>query len=147
MLDQMHDMRRRGFTMPDIAARTGVSERTVRRYVRGVEPKLERPEPEKLDLTRWCIERSQVLRRIAKITVLDMDHVIRTIHAQLAKLDPETRKWLEADEEARFEFLHKIVWRRAARAIGNQRSIDRFREQFGGMGIEFQEEDDPPDEG
>ena len=129
-LDQMITLRRRGFTTADVAARVGCSERTVRRYTRGVNPQLTPPDPGELDLTRWCIEKSQALRTQAKFDVSGMDRVIRTIHAELAKLDPDTRKWLQADEGARWEFLTTMVWKVAIRTIQDQRAIDEFCKQF-----------------
>ena len=45
-LAQMVSLRRDGLTMKAIADRVGVSERTVRRYVRGVEPDLRLPSRE-----------------------------------------------------------------------------------------------------
>ena len=43
LIERMVALRRDGFTMKAIAAKVGVSERTVRRYVRGVEPNIKMP--------------------------------------------------------------------------------------------------------
>ena len=55
LLDRMVELRRQGFSHQQIAEKVQPSERTVRRYLQGVTPKLELPAaPKRVDVLQRC---------------------------------------------------------------------------------------------
>ncbi len=122
LLDQMVSLRRDGFTMKAIAEKVGVSERTVRRYVRGVEPDIRMPsELDSNELTDGFYD--QVLasrRRIVAIASEDwaepvelgmeaVDSAMKSLRELLAGMEIVSIRKLGADESLRDEFFREFM--------------------------------------
>ena len=118
----MVSLRRDGFTMKAIAEKVGVSERTVRRYVRGVEPDIRMPsELDSNELTDGFYD--QVLasrRRIVAIASEDwaepvelgieaVDSAMKSLRKLLAGMENVSMRKLGADESLRAEFFRDFM--------------------------------------
>ena len=122
LLDQMVSLRRDGFTMKAIAEKVGVSDRTVRRYVRGVEPDIRIPsELDSDELTDWFYD--QVLasrRRVVAIAseywdepfelgLEAVDSAMKSLRKLLSGMEKVSIRKLGADEALRAEFFHDFM--------------------------------------
>ena len=122
VLDEMHRLRRSGYTNREIAEKVLRSERTVRRYVGDVEPDVKlRPDVSVAELMDWFHEKILDLRRaLIGIALSDWDEVFdlgveaidettRALRGRVQALDEITIKKIAADESYRDEFFMEFM--------------------------------------
>ena len=127
LIERMVAMRRDGFTMKAIAEACGVSERTVRRYVRGVEPKIKMPSELNSDeFTDWCYD--QVLAPF-EVGLDRVDASMKSLRELLAGMEPVSIRRLEADESLRAEFCQEFL-ADVARDWVAELNMERVRRRF-----------------
>ena len=155
LLDQMVSLRRDGFTMKAIAEKVGVSERTVRRYVRGVEPDIRMPsELDSNELTDGFYD--QVLasrRRIVAIASEDwgepvelgmeaVDSAMKSLRKLLAGMENVSIRKLGADESLRAEFFRDFMAHVMRDWVDILRTEHLFRELGWPSGVDEERPDD-----
>ncbi len=141
LLDRMVALRRQGFSHEQIAEKVQRSERTVRRYLRGVAPKLELPAvPKQVDVLARCSQ--LILHWLPKLQLdtQEVDLVLKKLRKTLAQKDPLTLEWLATDPRARGDFLVKEFLRSAMSDIRVRRDIERIKQELGGFDDEVEEE-------
>ena len=159
LLDQMVSLRRDGFTMKAIAEKVGVSERTVRRYVRGVEPDIRMPsELDSDELTDRFYDQVLEARRRIVATASELwdepvevgfeavDSAMKSLRERLAGMEKVSIRKLGADESLRAEFFHDFmthVRRDWIDELKTDRFLRDFALQFGG----YEEQPDDVDLG
>ena len=134
--------------MKDIAEKVGVSERTVRRYVRGVDPEIGMPSQLGSDeLTDGFFD--QVLaarRRIVKVGseylaepfelgFEAVDSAMKSLRKLLAGMEKVSIRKLAADESLRAEFFHEFMTHVRRNWVNELNTVRVFREldrKFGG---------------
>ena len=141
-------LRRDGFTMKVIAEKVGVSERTVRRYVRGVEPDIRMPsELDSDELTESFYD--QVLasrRRIVAIAseywaepfelgMEAVDSAMKSLRGLLAGMENVSIRKLGADDSLRAEFFHEFMTHVHRDWISELKTEHFFREFDGSSGV------------
>ncbi len=122
LLDQMVSLRRDAFTMEAIAEKVGVSERTVRRYVRGVEPDIRMPSALTSDeLTDRFYDQVLAHRRRIVATASAywnepfelgweaVDLAMKSLRERLAGMEKVSIRKLGADESLRDEFFDEFI--------------------------------------
>lgn len=148
LLDQMVSLRRAGFTMKDIAEKVGVSERTVRRYVRGVEPDIRMPsELTSNELTDCFYDQVLASRRSLVATASAyweepfelgweaVDSAMKSLRERLSGMEKVSIRKLGADESLRAEFFDGFmadVRRDWADELNTVRLWREFARQWGG---------------
>jgi len=122
MLERMAALRRDGFTMRAIAEEVGVSERTVRRCVRGVKAELRKPSERTLDdlvadfydqvfETRRALvtAASELWHEEFDLDIAALDAALKSLRDRLAMLDKVSLRRLIADESIRSKFLQEFM--------------------------------------
>ena len=141
LLDRMVALRRQGFSHQQIAEKVKRSERTVRRYLRGVAPKLELPAaPKRVDVLQRCTQLILLWLPKLKLDTQEVDIVLKKLRKTLEQKDPLTLEWLATDPRARRDFLVKEFLREAMSDIRERRDIQRIKEELGGFDDEVEEE-------
>lgn len=131
LLNQMVALRRQGFSHGEIAEKVERSERTVRRYTRGVSPHLERPpKREAVDVLAVCARSIIHHRAHLGLDMRETDQVIKALRKALEPLDPLTTEWLATDPQARRDLLTEFL-RDVRGEISAMRAIRRIEAEIG----------------
>ena len=161
LLDQMVALRRDGFTMKVIAEKVRVSERTVRRYVRGVEPDIRMPsELDSDELTESFYDQILACRRRIVATAAELwdeqfelgfeavDSTMKSLRKLLAGMEKVSIRKLAADESLRAEFFLEFMthvrqdW---VNELDTVRFLREFDRKFGGYGEQIYDGDLGPE--
>lgn len=141
LLDRMAVLRRQGFSHQEIAEKVQRSERTVRRYLRGVTPNLKLPTtPKRVDVLVACSKLVLLWRQRLDLSVQEVDIVMKGLRKALEWKDPLTLEWMATDPRARLDFLLKEFLRDAMSDINVRRDIQRIRDELGGFIEEVENE-------
>ena len=110
MVDQMVELRQKGFTSKDIAGQVGVSERTVKRYVSGVTPSLQRNltldhEEMLACLFRWVA----LLSRRLWLPFKDINKLAAELRQEVDELDDLVINLLRENERERKIFFIQFI--------------------------------------
>ena len=118
----MVSLRRDGFTMKAIAEKVGVSERTVRRYVRGVQPDIRMPSelgPDELTdgfydqvlatRRRIVASASEYFAEPFELGLEAVDLAMKSLRELLAGMEKVSIRKLGADQSLRAEFFHNFM--------------------------------------
>jgi len=163
VLDSMVSLRRQGFSMREIAKKVGRSERTVRRYVKDVEPHVEiRKHLDTTQLMDWFYDAVLAQRRLITaqagehwkesfdLGIEAVDSTMRLLRERLEAMEDITLTRLKTDEELRHQFFKEFIspviirWITGLNGDRMHKILDRT---FGPFGWEEADEDDPvPDE-
>jgi hypothetical protein len=142
----MVTLREQGFSHREIAEKVQRSERTVRRYTRGVRPQVAVPtKVKRVGVLAHCAQIILYGRDRLELTTQEMDFLFRMLRKTFEGRDPLTRDWLATDSRARVDFLVNEVLRPGMSDIKLRRWIEQFREQIGGG--EITDEEAPDDSG
>lgn len=110
LVNRMVTLRRQGFPHREIAEKVGCSERTVRRYTRGVTPQLELPrQHEPVDVLAVCVQSLLRQRTQLGLDTRETDQMIKALRRKLQPMDPLAIDWLATDPQARRDFLHEFL--------------------------------------
>ena len=140
LVNRMVALRRQGFSHLEIAKKVLRSERTVRRYLRGVSPRLELPTaPKRVNVLAWCSARIVAWRQRWKLTAQEVDSVIKRLRKTLDEKDPQTLQWFATDPEARREFLVEEFFPAALRDVDSDRQIQRVINELRACGAQINE--------
>ncbi len=143
LVNKMVTLRQQGFSHQEIAEKVQRSERTVRRYTRGVKPQVAVPTTaRRVDVLAHCAKIIVHGRERLQLTTQETDFLLRLLRKAFEGRDPLTRDWLATDSRARVDFLVNEVLRPGMSEIKLRRWIENFREQVGDGGFHH---DDPPD--
>ena len=146
LVNRMVTLRQQGFSHREIAQKVDRSERTVRRYTKGVSPQLQLPTtPKRVDVLVACTKVILELRGRLELDTAEVDVVLKALRKTLDQKDPLTLEWLGTDSHARGDFLVDEVLRKVVPGINTMRHIRRIREQLracGGQVIEDRPTDD-----
>jgi hypothetical protein len=141
-------LRRQGFSHHEIAEKVGRSERTVRRYTKGVAPQVELPaHPKCVDVLVACSKVILALRQRLELDTAEVDLVLKALRKALDTKDPLSLEWLGTDRQARVDFLVNEVLRQVMPDINTMRHIQRIREELsdgGGQVLDDEYSEDPP---
>ena len=131
LINQMVALRRQGFSHREIADKVERSERTVRRYTRGVSPQLELP-PQREPVDVLAVGVQSIIRCRAQLgfDTREADQVIKALRRALGPLDPVTSEWLATDPQARRDFLLEFL-RDVRPRISDMRAIRRIEAEIG----------------
>jgi hypothetical protein len=141
-------LREQGFSHREIGQKVDRSERTVRRYIKGVSPKLELPsQPKRVDVLVACSNVILALRQRLELDTAEVDLVLKALRKALDQKDPLTLAWLGTDRHARGDFLVNEVLRQVMPGINTVRHIRRIREELGDCGGQVIDEEYPENEG
>lgn len=136
LLDRMMELRKQGFSCKEIAQKVQRSERTVRRYTRGIGAQLAvSPKPKPVDVLAACGKVIVYGRERLGLNTEEMDFLFKRLRETFESRDPLTREWLANDSKARTEFLFKEVLRPGMSEIKFKRWIEQFRLQVGDDGM------------
>ena len=131
LLNQMVALRRQGFSHREIADRIGRSERTARRYTKGVTPQLKiSTQPDPVNVLSACAGSIIRSRKQLGLDTRETDLVIKTLRRKLARLDPLIIDWLAKDPEGRREFLREFL-RDVKPHISDMREFRRIEAEIG----------------
>ena len=140
LLDRMVELRKQGFSCREIAQKVQRSERTVRRYTRGVGPEVTLPTKiKRVDVLAHCGEIILYGRDRLELTTQEVDHLFKKLRKTFEQRDPLTRDWLATDSRARLDFLVHEVLRPGMSDIKLRRWIEHFRELVGDGGMSDEE--------
>jgi hypothetical protein len=143
LLGRMVALREQGFSHQEIADKVGRSPRTVRRYTKGVSPRVELPtQPNRVDVLVACSKVILALRERLKLDTEEVDVVLRALRKALTRKDPLTLEWLGTDPRAREEFLINEVLRKVMPGINTMRHIRGIMEQIRACGGEVYDEEE-----
>ncbi len=146
LVNRMVTLRQKGFSHGEIAQKVDRSERTVRRYTKGVSPQLQLPTtPKRVDVLVACTKVILEVRGRLELDTADVDVVLKALRQTLDQKDPLTLEWLATDSHARGDLLVDEVLRKVMPGINTMRHIRRIREQLracGGQVIEDGPTDD-----
>lgn len=146
LVNRMVALREQGLSHREIAQKVDRSERTVRRYTKGVSPKLELPtRPKRVDVLVACSKVILGLRQRLEFDTAEVDVVLKALRKALDKKDPLSLEWLGTDRHARVGFLVDEVLRKVMPGINTLRHIRRIREELGAGGGEVMDEESPDD--
>lgn len=141
LLDRMVALRHQGFSHQHNAEKVQRSERTVRRYLRGVVPKLELPAaPKRVDVLARCTQLILQWLPKLKLDTQEVDVVLKKLRKTLEQKDPLTLEWLATNPRARGDFLVKEFLRSAMSDIRVRRDVQRIKDELGGFDDEVEEE-------
>ena len=134
--------------MKAIAEKVGVSERTVRRYVRGVEPDVRMPSELNSDeLTDGFFDQVLAARRIIvkagseyfserfELGFEAVDSAMKSLRKLLSGMEKVSIRKLAADESLRAEFFHEFITHVRQDWVNELKTVQVFRElqrKFGG---------------
>ena len=161
VLDQMRRLRRSGYTLREIAEKVERSERTVRRYVKDVEPDVRvRPDFGTNQLMVWFSEKILEYRRsliaymqeewdeVLELGVEAVDEATTELRKRLEAMDKITIKRMMTDDtEFRQEYFEEFmtpVLRNWASNLNFLRNVRQLREAAGPSG--WLEDDDHDEE-
>lgn len=148
LVNRMVTLREQGFSHREIAQKVDRSERTVRRYTKGVSPKLELPtQPKRVDVLVACSKVILGLRQRLELDTAEVDVVLKALRKALDQKDPLTLEWLATDRHARVGFLVDEVLRKVMPGINTLRHIRRIREELRACGGEVIDEEYPDESG
>jgi len=137
LVNRMVTLRQQGFSHGEIALKVDRSERTVRRYTKGVSPQLQLPTtPKRVDVLVACTKVILEVRGRLELDTADVDVVLKALRQTLDQKDPLTLEWLATDSHARGDFLVDEVLRKVMPGINTMRHIRRIREQLRACGSE-----------
>ena len=140
LLNRMIELRKQGFSCQEIAQKVERSERTVRRYTRGIRPQVAVVTKAKpVDVLAACGKIILYGRDQLELTTQEVDFLFKKVRKIFESRDPVTREWLAADSKARMDFLFNEVLPPAMGEIKIRRWIERFREQVGDSGMTDEE--------
>ena len=147
LANQMVALREQGFSHREIAQKVGRSERTVRRYTKGVSPQVELPaQPKRVDVLVACSKVILAYRERLELDTEEVDVVLKELRRALDRKDPLTLEWLSTDRRARLDFLVDEFLRQVMPGINTMRHVRRIRAQIravGGYDIDEQSPEDP----
>ncbi|HKV72691.1 MAG TPA: helix-turn-helix domain-containing protein [Gemmatimonadales bacterium] len=131
----MVELRQQGFSMNEIAADVGRSERTVRRYVRGVTPELRVDDQTGtgVDVFEWCANELLKNKERLGLSLRTIDLLVKRLRPVLGAKDEWTLSRMAESEALRREFLWKEFWRSVVPEIRNARAI---RDIFAELGVD-----------
>lgn len=119
VVDQMAELRRQGLTFADIGARVGRSEKTARRYVGHVEPRIQLPNAQQdLDVEDPRELRAGLGKRFSSIlhggwdrwpSAAFLAESNRQLEERLAQTDLQTLRVLAQDPKVRSQFFLEVV--------------------------------------
>jgi AraC-like DNA-binding protein len=139
MIDRMIKMRREGFSYVEIAKALGCSPRTVRRHTKGVSPQLVHAEdPTRVDLLQWGARQARAIQQHWRLSVGELDLVMKQLRSVISELDDMTIEQLELDRDLRVQFLMHEVWPPAHEKIDDLRlswGIEGTREPLKVSGV------------
>ena len=162
VLDKMVSLRRQGHSMREIAKKVHRSERTVRRYVKGIQPHVElRTDLDSAELMDWFFD--ELLSKRRWITAAAAEHykeqfdlgveavdaAMRLLRERLGAMDKITVERLRADESLRRQFFEEFTvpvivrWVRELKSIHVDRTLEW---RFGGPWVDVNEPLDEWDE-
>jgi hypothetical protein len=149
LLSRMVALREQGFSLGEIADKVGRSERTVRRYTKGVAPRAALPtQPNRVDVLVACSKVILAFRERLKLDTEEVDVVLKALRKGLDRKDPLTLEWLATDRRAREEFLINEILRKVMPGINTMRHFRGMMEQIEACGGQpFDEEECPEDPG
>ena len=131
-LDRMVELRQQGFSMMEIAADVGRSERTVRRYVRDVTPELRVDDQNVgVDVFDWCAGELLKYKPKLGLTVRELDGLVKKLRPALEAKDEWLLSRMSEDDALRREFLWRDFWPRVAGHLRATRSIRRVMRELG----------------
>lgn len=135
ILDRMIDLRQQGFSMNEIAADVGRSERTVRRYVQGITPELRVDDHAAtgVDVFEWCANELLKNKERLGLSLRTIDLLVKRLRPVLGGKDEWTLSRMAESEALRREFLWKEFWRSVAPEIRNARAL---RDIFAELGVD-----------
>src|SRR6185437_8415999 len=135
VLDRMVELRQQGFSMKGIAADVMRSERTVRRYLRGVAPELHVDDQNttSVDVFEWCADELLKNRQRLGLSLRTLDLLVKRLRPVLGAKDEWTLSRMAENESLRWEFLWKEFWRSVVPEIRNARAI---RDIFAELGVD-----------
>jgi len=112
MINGMIKMRTEGFTHAQIAARYGVSERTIRRHTEGVSPELVHAgdQAASVNLLLWGAEQLRAIQHALRLSIAELNLALRRWRDAVSELDDLTIDQLQHDAELRRRFLLTEVW-------------------------------------
>ncbi len=143
LLNRMIELRKQGFSCQEIAQKVQRSERTVRRYTRGIRPHVAVSTTAKpVDVLAACGRIILTVRDRLELTTEEVDYLFKKLRKIFESRDPLTRDWLAVDSKARMDFLVYDVLRPTMGEIRTRRWIERFREQVGDSGMNDEEDGD-----
>jgi Homeodomain-like domain-containing protein len=157
LLDKMVALRRSGYSMREIAGKVGRSERTVRRYVKDVEPQVElRDVFDTAQLMDWFYDEVLARRRWTTtqagehwdesfdLGVEDVDSTMKLLRQRVESMEEISLRRLKSDESLRRQFFEEFIspvilrWISVLRGVQMQKMLDR---EFGPYGWEEVDED------
>lgn len=142
-LDKMSSLRRDGFTMREIAERVSRSERTVRRYVKNVQPQIQIRMPSDLtsdEFTDWFYDKVLASRRglvaaasehwdeTFELGLEAVDSAMKSLRELLAGMEKVSIRRLEADESLRDEFFDEFLKNVARDWASDLKTIHSWRQ-------------------
>ena len=131
LVNQMVALRRQGFSHREIADKVERSERTVRRYTRGVTPRLELPrQHEPVDVLSDCVQSILRGRTRLGLDTRETDEMIKALRRTLEPMDPLTIDWLASDRQARRDFLLEFL-RNVLPHINDLHHVRRIQAEIG----------------
>jgi hypothetical protein len=152
LVNRMVALRKQGFSHQEIADKVERSERTVRRYTKGVSPRVGVPaQPNRVDVLAACGQLILHWRKELDLDTVEVDAVLKELRKALDRKDPMTLEWFATDARARRDFLLYEFLGQVMPGINTMRHIRRIREGLracGGEVIEDGPTDDvgpPPD--
>ncbi len=157
LLDKMVALRRCGYSMREIAEEVDRSERTVRRYVKDVEPQVElRDVFDTAQLMDWFYDEVLARRRWATtqagehwdesfdLGVEAVDSTMKLLRQRVESMEEISLRRLKSDEALRRQFFEEFIspvilrWISVLRGGQMQKMLDR---EFGPYGWEEVDED------
>lgn len=146
-LDKMSSLRRDGFTMREIAERVSRSERTVRRYVKNVQPQIRMPaDLTSDDFTDWFYDQVLASRRSLVAAASEhwdetfelgleaVDSAMKSLRELLAGMEEVSIRRLEADESLRGEFFDEFLKNVARDWASDLKTIHSWRQMVQSCG-------------
>jgi transcriptional regulator with XRE-family HTH domain len=148
LVNRMVALREQGFSLREIAQKVGRSERTARRYTKGVSPRVELPtQPKRVNVLTACGQLILYWRKHLDLDTEEVDAVLKELRKALDRKDPLTLEWFATDERARGDFLLHEFLRKVMPGINTLRHFRRIKEQLGACGYQVFDEEPPEDPG
>jgi transcriptional regulator with XRE-family HTH domain len=135
LVNRMVALRQQGFSHREIADKVERSERTVRRYTKGVSPQVDLPtQPKHVDVLAACAELILDLRKHLELDTEEVDAILKELRKALDRKDPLTLEWFATDERARADFLFYEFLRQVMPGINTMRHIRRIKAEIRAAG-------------
>jgi len=148
LVNRMVALREQGFSHQEIAEKVERSERTVRRYTKGVSPRVELPtQPKRVDVLAACGRLILDWRKQLELDTEEVDAVLKELRKALDRKDPLTLEWLAIDARARLDFMLHAFLRQVMPGINTMRHIRRIREELRACGGQVIDEESPEEPG